>query len=171
MRTTRIRVPLLLLVTLTSGATAATAATAARAQGAEAPARRAAGGGGRDSTAAQRALVRLEDSWAAALVRRDGATFRRLLAEGFVYTEDDRVMSRDELLREITAGSDTVTWAGNEGMRVHEFGATTAVVTGWLIVRGRGKDGAFDRRFRYTDSWVRRGGRWQIVAAQDYLVK
>src|SRR5215208_954227 len=57
MRTTRIRVPLLLLVTLTSGATAATAATAARAQGAEAPARRAAGGGGRDSTAAQRALV------------------------------------------------------------------------------------------------------------------
>ena len=141
-----------------------------RADSAAAQPRPAAGAAARtDSTATQRALVRLEDQWAAALVRRDGATFRRLLAPGFIYTEDDRVMTRDELLREITSGTDTVTFAANEEMRVHAFGPSTAVVTGWLIVRGRGKDGAFDRRFRYTDTWVRREGRWQIVAAHDYL--
>jgi hypothetical protein len=37
-------------------------------------------------------------------------------------------------------------------------------------MRGRGPDGAFDRRYRFTDTWVRNGGRWRIVAAQDYLV-
>ena len=29
--------------------------------------------------------------------------------------------------------------------------------------------GAFERRYRFTDTWVKRGGRWQIVAAQDYV--
>lgn len=123
------------------------------------------GAQGRDA----RTLLRLEDEWAAALVRRDTATFRRLLAPGFVYTEDDRMMDRDELLREIATGTDTVVAAHNEEMRVHSFG-TTAAVTGWLIVRGRGPGGPFERRYRFTDTWVIRGGRWQIVAAQDYLL-
>ena len=34
----------------------------------------------------------------AALVERDGATFERLLAPGFVYTENDRLMTRDDVI-------------------------------------------------------------------------
>ena len=115
-----------------------------------------------------RAILALEDDWAKALVRRDTATFHRLLAEGFVYSEDDRTMSRDAVLREIVAGTDTVQAAQNQGMQVHCFG-TTAIVTGWLVVRGRGASGTFDRRYRFSDVWMRRDGRWQIVAAHDYL--
>jgi ketosteroid isomerase-like protein len=116
-----------------------------------------------------RALLLLEDSWATALVHRDGATFRRLLADGFVYTEDDRTMGRDAVLRDVVAGPDTVEAAANEDMDVHCFG-TTAAVTGWLIVRGRGSGGRFERRYRFTDTWVRERGRWRVVAAHDYLV-
>jgi hypothetical protein len=115
-----------------------------------------------------RALLRLEDDWAAGLVRRDGAMFRRLLAKGFIYTENDNMMGRDTLLRELTTGKDRVTEAHNEGMRVHSFG-NTAVVTGWLVVRGRGPSGPFHRRYRFTDTWTRMDGNWQIVAAHDYL--
>ena len=79
------------------------------------------------------------------------------------------MMTRAELIREIVSGSDTVTTARNEGMQVHRFGPTTAVVTGWLILQGRGAGGAFDRRFRYTDTWVRQGGPWRVAAAQDFL--
>src|SRR2546426_2085896 len=117
-----------------------------------------------------RALLQLEDDWAGALIRRDATVFRRLLADGFIYTEDDRMVGRDALLRDIVAGPDTVEAAHNEAMQVHPFGST-AVVTGWLIVRGRGAGGPFDRRYRFTDTWLRRGGRWQIVAAHDYLVR
>lgn len=116
-----------------------------------------------------RQLLRLEDAWTTGLVKRDGALFRRLLAPGFVYTEDDRTMTRDDVLRDVTSGSDTVAAALNEGMAVHLFGST-GVVTGWLVVRGRGGTGAFDRRYRFTDTWVKRNGAWRIVAAQDYLV-
>jgi len=117
-----------------------------------------------------RALLQLEDDWALALIRRDATVFRRLLADGFIYTEDDRTVGRDDVLRDIVAGPDTVEAAHNEEMRVHRFGST-AVVTGWLVVRGRGASGPFDRRYRFTDTWLRRGERWQIVAAHDYLVR
>jgi len=117
-----------------------------------------------------RALLQLEDDWTLALIRRDATVFRRLLADGFIYTEDDRTVGRDDVLRDIVAGPDTVEAAHNEEMRVHRFGST-AVVTGWLVVRGRGASGPFDRRYRFTDTWLRRGERWQIVAAHDYLVR
>jgi len=116
-----------------------------------------------------RALLRLEDDWARALVKRDTVVFQRLLASGFVYTEDDKTMDRTTVLHEVGSGSDTVTAAHNEAMQVHRFGAT-ALVTGWLVVQGRGSSGSFDRRYRFTDTWVKRGGRWQIVGAQDYFV-
>jgi ketosteroid isomerase-like protein len=120
-----------------------------------------------DTTA--RGLLRLEDDWAVGLTRRDVAVFQRLLADGFVYTEDDRTVGRDAVLHDVAAGPDTVDSAHNEDMQVHQFGST-AIVTGWLVVGGRGARGPFNRRYRFTDTWMRRGGRWQIIAAHDYLV-
>jgi hypothetical protein len=114
-------------------------------------------------------LIRLENAWARGLVNRDGALFDKLLAPKFVYTEDDKLMGRADVLKEITSGTDTVAAARNEEMEVHQFGGSTAVVTGWLIVEGRGKAGPFTHRFRFTDTWVKRKKGWQIVAAQDYL--
>lgn len=115
------------------------------------------------------ALLQLEDGWASAVVRRDSATFERLLADGFVYTENDRLENRAEVLHDVVHGTDTVTAAHNEDMVVHCFG-TTAVVTGWLVLEGRGTGGTFVRRYRFTDTWMQRNGRWRIVAAEDYLV-
>ena len=45
-----------------------------------------------------------------------------------------------------------------------------AFSTGVLHLRGRGKDGPFNRRYQFTDTWQLRNGRWQIIAAQDYLI-
>lgn len=122
-----------------------------------------------NATAATSEIVRLENQWAAGLVKRDRALFEKLLAPRFIYTENDRLMSRADVLHDVAEGRDRVTAARNEGMQVHEFGATTAVVTGWLIVEGRGTGGAFTHRYRFTDTWVKGPSGWQIVAAQDYL--
>ena len=120
--------------------------------------------------AASRQILRLEDSWAAGVVKRDSALFERMLGRGFVYSEDDRTMTRAEVLKDILTSTDTVREAHNEDMHVHRYGQSTAVVTGWLVLRGHGPSGAFDRRYRFTDTWVRFGNSWRIVAAHDYLV-
>ena len=39
-----------------------------------------------------------------------------------------------------------------------------------LIVDGHGKGGAFTHRYRFTDTWLYRNGKWQAIAAQDYLI-
>src|SRR6266581_1911223 len=92
-----------------------------------------------------RALLKLEDDWASALVKRDRVVFERLLSDGFVYTENDQTMDRTTVLNAIVAGSDTVMAAHNDSMVVHRFGPVTAVVTGWLVVGGRGANGGFRR--------------------------
>ncbi len=120
------------------------------------------------SSAAAKTLLHLEDDWARALVRRDTAMFRNRLSVDFVYTENADVMSKDDVIKGVT-GSDTVTWAANDGMKVHVHGST-AVVTGILAMKGRGQNGPFDKRYRFTDTWMILDGRWQIIAAQDYLI-
>lgn len=59
-------------------------------------------------------------------------------------------MNKEELIRAIMA--DRVTSARNQGRKVHAYG-DAAVVTGILRNRPR-KEGAFDRRYRFTDPWL-----------------
>src|SRR5258705_321724 len=65
--------------------------------------------------------MQLEGQWTTALINRDARTFERLLAPGFVYTEDATVMGRNDVIRNVS-GPDRVEWARNEGMRLHDFG-------------------------------------------------
>lgn len=113
--------------------------------------------------------LQLENQWTSALVNRDALTFDQLLAPNFVYTENNEVMSRGDVIKSVN-GSDKVTWARNEGMKLHDFG-NVEVITGVLHLKGTGNRGvAFDKRYRFTDTWQKRNGRWQIIAAQDYLI-
>jgi len=115
-------------------------------------------------------LVRLENGWTNALMKRDRSYFEKTLAPGFVYTEDDRLSTREEVLRDIVTPADTVTSAHNEGMVPHLFG-NTAAVTGVLVVNGRANGKAYSHRYRFTDTWQKRSnGDWRIIAAQDYLI-
>ncbi len=116
------------------------------------------------------AIVRLENGWTTALTKRDRTYFDRVLDPNFIYTENDRVMSRAQVISDLMTGGDIVTSAGNEDMVVHMFG-TTAVVTGILHAGGKSGYRPFLRRYRFTDTWVKKAdGTWQIVAAQDYLL-
>jgi ketosteroid isomerase-like protein len=115
------------------------------------------------------APLQLEDQWTTALVNRDALTFDQLLAPNFVYTENNDLMSRGDVIKSVN-GSDKVTWARNEGMKLHDFG-DVHVITGVLHLKGTGNKGvAFDRRYRFTDTWQKHSGRWRIIAAQDYLI-
>ena len=122
-----------------------------------------------DAGPAARALFRLEADFARAVIDRDAAALRRIVAPQWVYSDESGTMSRDEGIAAFTAGADTVQEAGNEQMRAIVYG-NTAVVTGVLWMRGRGARGPFRNRYRYTDTWLRMDGRWRCIASQDYLM-
>src|SRR2546427_13157357 len=85
---------------------------------------------GAQDTVAQM-LLRLEDDWAVGLTRHDAALFRRLLADGFIYTEDDRTVGRDDVLRDVAAGPEKVGTGHKQGFKVPHFGPT-ALRTSWV---------------------------------------
>jgi uncharacterized protein DUF4440 len=123
----------------------------------------------RATSPSEQQLRRLEDGWTTALVKRDSAYFRRNLHPDYVYSDERGVFNKEQVIAEQISGTDSVTSAENQDMHVHVHGSAAAV-TGILIVRGRGKDGAFEHRYRYTDSFVREGGRWLMFASQDYEI-
>jgi ketosteroid isomerase-like protein len=118
---------------------------------------------------AARTLLRLEDQWASALVARDSGFFRRTLHADYVYTDERGTFNKNQVIAEQVTGTDTVKYAANEDMRAHVHG-DAAVVTGILIVRGRGKNGSFQHRYRYTDTWIASKQGWLMIASQDYEI-
>jgi ketosteroid isomerase-like protein len=117
----------------------------------------------------QRLLYALENEWAQGVVKRDAATVRRLVAPRWIYSDESGTMNREQGIAAFPGGTDTVTTAGNDDMHAIVYGST-AIVTGILWMRGRGAAGTFEHRYRYTDTWMKLGGRWQCIASQDYLL-
>ena len=119
--------------------------------------------------ATERLLFRLEDQWAAAVLQRNGAAMRRLVDRRWIYSDEGGWMNREQGIAAFTGGTDSVTAAANDFMRATVYG-NTAVVTGILWVRGYASSVVYNHRFRFTDTWMKIGGRWQCIASQDYLL-
>ena len=113
-------------------------------------------------------LLQLEDSMATCYVHYNAKTIEKLVAKDFIYSENDQTYSREQVLQQLSAPIDKIESAVNEDMQVHLFGGT-ALITGWLIVKGKNNNGSFERRYRFTDVWMKTKGNWQIIGAHDFI--
>jgi len=119
------------------------------------------------------ALKDNENRWEASYAAHDASVAQTLVANDFVGVYwDGKVMGKSALVGEIKKDKDTYKSALNEKLAVHTYGPSVAVVVGTAREKGTGKDGkAFDRTFRFTDTWVERNGQWQCVASQVMKLK
>jgi ketosteroid isomerase-like protein len=118
-------------------------------------------------------LKDMESRWEAAYGTHNVAVAQSMLADDFlgVYW-DGRIMKKSNVVSEMKKDKDTYKSAVNERMTVRQYGRGVAVVIGTAHEKGTAKDGkAFDRSFRYTDTWVERNGRWQCVASHVMKVR
>jgi ketosteroid isomerase-like protein len=114
-----------------------------------------------------------ENKWEAAIASHDISFIQSVVADDFmgVYT-DGKIQNKSALIAQVKKDKDTYKSAKNEKLSVHTYGPNVAVVIGTSREKGTGKDGqAFDRTYRFTDSWMDRNGQWQCVASQVMLVK
>jgi hypothetical protein len=112
-------------------------------------------------------LARLEELLSIAMVRRDRAMFERTLAPKFVYTRNDQLILRDDFINQLLQG-ETIFDARVDSVEVQAYG-NIGVVTGWRTIAGRNATGSFERRHRFTDTWMPRSGTWQMLAAHDFV--
>ena len=108
-----------------------------------------------------------ENRWEASYAAHDSLVAQSFVANDFagVYW-DGRVMNKSAVISEIKKDKDTYKSAVNEKLAVYSYGPNVAVVIGTAHEKGTTKEGKqFDRMFRFTDTWVQRGGQWQCVAS------
>lgn len=126
-------------------------------------------GGGLDDYAV---LWYLEQDWNDASPKRDKAWFEKNYAADFssVSSTSGKLSNKAEDIAELMNDKGTVELTETTDMNIRIDGKT-AVVTG--IYRTKGKDekgAAYDRKIRFTDTWIKRDGRWQAWATAGAII-
>ena len=119
-----------------------------------------------NDAAGQRELGQLEDQWAKAVEAHDSTFLARIVAPDFHGTGDSaKTFDRASILRDAVDTTVQMRNLRDEDRQVRIYGnGTVGVVTAkpsWTIERGQ-RPGAYNGR--YTETWVKRNGQWQVVA-------
>jgi len=113
-------------------------------------------------------VLSLENAWNEAETHRDVNAIAALLASTFVYTDTDGDFSnRSQYLAGIPGIISSL--IVNEGMKAESYG-DAIVVTGAFREEGTENGKHYQRRGRFTDTWVRQNGAWLCVASQETLI-
>ena len=105
----------------------------------------------------------------ASLIKKDRATMERLYADDYTYTHSNGTVANKAQDIAASLSSDQA-WTAHrsDDLKVRMY-HDVAVVTGISTLTGSAKGYASGPR-RFTEVWVRRSGRWQLVSGQSTLV-
>ncbi len=114
----------------------------------------------------------LDREWGTAVHDRNRGWFEENFADGFtsVSSTDGKLYSKSAEIASTMNDKGKVTFADSTDVNVRVDG-NTAVVNGVFIVKGTDEKGvAYERRSRYTDTWIKRDGRWQAWATAGTFI-
>jgi ketosteroid isomerase-like protein len=107
-------------------------------------------------------LKRLENEWLNSYLRGDKQTFDRIVADDFTRTDESGKFATKAEERALVQAPPASVSASltNEDMHVRVYG-NSAIVTGLIVSRVQG---SLSFQSRFTDTFIKRGARWQVVA-------
>ena len=115
-------------------------------------------------------LRHIEREWGAAIKSKDKAWFERTFADEYTaIASSGKTRNKAEDIADMLSNADAVTTDEISNMKVKVNG-DMATVIGRLHLVGKDKNGSFDRNYMFTDTFVKRDGRWQVVSSQSTLV-
>ena len=118
-------------------------------------------------------LVALLDEFLAAAGKGDRAVFDRFFADDVIYTRSAGVtVDKSEIMKNVSTlapTSEKKTTYSAEDVKVHDYG-TTAVVNFQLVAKSEGDGKTETAHYRNTGTFLRRNGKWQVVAWQSTKV-
>ena len=110
-------------------------------------------------------IIALENSWNQAELHNDAHAVDMLLADDFIMTvADGYTMNKKQMLDSVRDTSYRPDVLQSQDMNVRMYG-NTAIVTGAYLEKGRDKGKPFERRGRFTDTWIQLAGEWRCVAS------
>jgi len=120
------------------------------------------------TTKAEEEVRRLERQWLDAYEQNDAEAMERIVADDFTITFPNGAMqTKPQLMKMVKAprqpGQPRMKFR-TEGVQSRAYG-DTVILTGRVISEYERDGKPVTEQSRYTDTYVRRGGRWQVVAS------
>jgi hypothetical protein len=115
-------------------------------------------------------VMAFESAWGIAEKGKDAKALDALLDDSLAYTDyDGTLKTKSDFLAEVKSPEHNRQQQVVESTSVRVY-ENTAVVIGVYRVRGLEKGRPYQRRGRFTDTWVNRDGNWVCVASQYTLL-
>jgi ketosteroid isomerase-like protein len=125
---------------------------------------------GRPSSDAEQAVMGIERELLNAVLKGDPSANERYLADTYVFTgPDGTVENKAQAIADLKSGDLKLQSASLDGAKVQVYG-DTAVVTYSSNDKGTYKGKDISGKTRWTDVFVNRNGRWQLVASQGTML-
>ena len=110
--------------------------------------------------------VQVEEDLRVAISKGDTKAYGRIVGDDYVFTNQDAVVrTKAQMVSAYDSGSLKYESVKFDEIKVHVYG-DTAVVTGRQTVKAQDNGKDISGQFRYTRVYVKRQGRWQLVATQ-----
>jgi ketosteroid isomerase-like protein len=121
---------------------------------------------GYDQKEAERYIRESESAWAESVASGDGSVVQRILADDFIGVDPKgRLYDKATMISETADGPKYFASNHLNEVKIRFYGDMAIAQGNESWERKIGERG----RFVWTDTWLRRDGRWQIVAAEDLI--
>jgi ketosteroid isomerase-like protein len=115
---------------------------------------------------AEQYIIKSEREWAESVASGDASIIERILADDFIGVDPDGKQYKKQTMVDDTRNAPKHFVSNHlNDVKVRFYGDTAVAQGDESWVRRDGRRG----RFVWTDTWVKRNGKWQIVAAEDLI--
>jgi ketosteroid isomerase-like protein len=120
----------------------------------------------KDPKETERYILDSERKWAESVATGDTSAIERILADDFIGVDPQgRLYTKQQMIDETRNAPKYFVSNRLNDVKVRFYGKTAVAQGSETWEKRSGERG----RFVWTDTWVRRNGRWQIVAAEDLI--
>ena len=120
----------------------------------------------RDHSQKKQTLIKIQHGWAEARVKGDSSYTRQLEAEDCtIVWPDGRIVDKQGDLQSMTGDIVFSEFKIND-LQVRIHGETGTVVGQGTISARKGQQNLLGGNFVWTDTFVKQGGKWKVVASQ-----
>ena len=120
----------------------------------------------KDQKKTERYILESEGQWAESVATGDTSAIERILADDFIGVDPKgRLYTKQKMIDETRNAPKSFLSNRLNDVKVRFFGNTVIAQGSETWEKRSGERG----RFVWTDTWLQRNGRWEIVAAEDLI--
>lgn len=125
---------------------------------------------GSDDSSDRSLILALESAWNQAEMHHDANAASAILTGNFISVDHHGALeTKSQYLADMKDMTFNPEEISNSDPTVYIYG-DTAIVTSVYRTRGTDKGKPFVHHGRFTDTWIKRDGKWQCIADQETLI-